>query len=175
MQIDVEIKDAEAKRLFTRLQRRAKDLRPAFREIGEIVRSSVIKNFQTGGRPEKWIPTKIRSIYQAYAGRKTRSGARRKAYTLRGRLTKGFERYTSGKKTLIDRARLQNSITAHAETDRVVLGTDLVYARIHQLGGMAGRNNKVKIPARPYLLVQDEDWPSIGQCLRGFLMKGAQE
>jgi phage virion morphogenesis protein len=151
--------------------RNAKNLTPAFREIGEIVRSSVVKNFQAGGRPEKWVPTKIRSIYMAYLGRGKR---KRKAYTLRGGFTKGFTRYTSGKKTLIDRARLQNSITARAETNRVVVGTDLVYARIHQLGGMAGRNRKVKIPARPYLLVQDEDWAPIGQCLRGFLMKGAQ-
>jgi len=175
VQVDVEIKDRELKRVFTRLMRNAKNLTPAFREIGEIVRSSVIRNFQKGGRPEKWIPTKIRSIYQAYTGQKTRAGARRRAYTIRGRLTKGFERYTSGKKTLIDRARLQNSVTARAETDKVTVGTNLVYARIHQLGGMAGRNKKVKIPARPYLLVQDEDWAPIGQCLRGFLMKGAQE
>ncbi len=171
MQVDVEIKDSEVKRVFTRLMRNAKNLTPAFREIGEIVRSSVVKNFQAGGRPEKWVPTKIRSIYMAYLGRGKR---KRKAYTLRGGFTKGFTRYTSGKKTLIDRARLQNSITARAETNRVVVGTDLVYARIHQLGGMAGRNRKVKIPARPYLLVQDEDWAPIGQCLRGFLMKGAQ-
>jgi phage virion morphogenesis protein len=171
VQVDVEIKDSEVKRVFTRLMRNAKNLTPAFREIGEIVRSSVVKNFQAGGRPEKWVPTKIRSIYMAYLGRGKR---KRKAYTLRGGFTKGFTRYTSGKKTLIDRARLQNSITARAETNRVVVGTDLVYARIHQLGGMAGRNRKVKIPARPYLLVQDEDWAPIGQCLRGFLMKGAQ-
>jgi phage virion morphogenesis protein len=175
LQIDVEIKDKKVQRLFTRLQRNVKDLRPAFRAIGEIVRSSVIRNFQEGGRPEKWEPTRIRSIYQAYTRKKTKSGANRKAYTIRGRLTKAFDRYSSGRKTLIDTARLQNSITARAETNRVVVGTDLVYARIHQLGGMAGRNRKVKIPARPYLLVQDEDWAPIGQCLRGFLMKGAQE
>lgn len=175
MQIDVEIKDKKVQRLFTRLQRNVKDLRPAFREIGEIIRSSVIRNFEEGGRPDKWEPTRIRSIYQAYTGKKTKSGASRKAYTIRGRLTKAFDRYSSGKKTLIDGAYLMNSIKTRAKTDRVIVGTKKPYARIHQLGGMAGRNKKVKIPARPYLLVQEEDWPSIGQCLRGFLMKGVQE
>jgi len=175
LQIDVEIKDKKVQRLFTRLQRNVKDLRPAFRAIGEIVRSSVIKNFQEGGRPEKWEPTRIRSIYQAYTAKKTKSGGNRKAYTIRGRLTKAFDRYSSGKKTLIDTARLQNSVTARAEADRVVIGSNVVYARIHQLGGKAGRNKKVKIPARPYLLVQEEDWTPIRDCLRGFLMKGAQE
>lgn len=175
MQIDVKIKDKEVKRLFTRLKKNVTDLRPAFREVGEIVLSSVIRNFQEGGRPDKWEPTRIRSIYEAYTGRKTKTGANRRAYTVRGRLTKAFERYTAGRKTLIDTARLQNSITARAQSDRVIVGTNVVYARIHQLGGKAGRNKKVKIPARPYLLVQEEDWTPIRDCLRGFLMKGAQE
>lgn len=174
MQIDVEIKDKEIKRLFTRLQGNLKDLTPAFQRIGEIIRSSVIRNFQAGGRPDKWTPTKARSISRAHTGKQTRPGARRKAYTLRGGSAKGSERYTSGKKTLIDTARLQNSITARAGADRVIVGTNLVYARIHQMGGMAGRNKKVRIPARPYLMVQEEDWETMRDCLRGFLMKGAQ-
>lgn len=172
MQIDVEIKDKEIKRLFTRLTSNVKDLRPAFSEIGEIVRSSVIRNFQEGGRPDKWIPTKIRSIYQAYTGKKTKSGATRKVYTIRGRLIKAFDRHASGRKTLIDTARLQNSVTARPEADRVVVGTNAIYARIHQLGGMAGRNKKVKIPARPYLLAQDEDWPQIKTRLIEHLREG---
>jgi len=32
-----------------------------------------------------------------------------------------------------------------------VVGSNLVYARIHELGGYAGRGRKVKIPMRPYL------------------------
>lgn len=32
-----------------------------------------------------------------------------------------------------------------------IRGGGVKYARIHQLGGYAGRNRKVKIPARPYL------------------------
>jgi phage virion morphogenesis protein len=171
MRIDVEIKDKQVQRLFTRLKRNVTDLRPAFRAIGEIVRSSVIRNFQEGGRPEKWEPTKVKSIYRAYLGRGKR---KRKAYTLKGGFTKGFTRYTSGKKTLIDRGKLQNSITVRAGAARVVVGTNRVYARIHQMGGMAGRNKKVRIPARPYLMVQEEDWETMRDCLRGFLMKGAQ-
>ena len=170
MRINVEIKDKEIKRLFTRLQRNLSDLTPAFQRIGEIIRSSVIRNFREGGRPDKWTPTKVRSMSRAHAGKQARPGARRKAYTLRG----GSKRNTSGKKTLVDTARLQNSITARAGADRVIVGTNLVYARIHQMGGMAGRNKKVRIPARPYLMVQEEDWETMRDCLRGFLMKGAQ-
>lgn len=171
MRIDVGIKDKQVQRLFTRLKRNVTDLRLALRAVGEIVRSSVIRNFQEGGRPEKWEPTKVKSIYRAYLGRGKR---KRKAYTLKGGFTKGFARYTSGKKTLIDRARLQNSVTVRALKDKAIVGTKLVYARIHQLGGMAGRNKEVRIPARPYLMVQEEDWETMRDCLRGFLMKGAQ-
>lgn len=31
------------------------------------------------------------------------------------------------------------------------ISTNVVYARIHELGGYAGRGRKVRIPARPYL------------------------
>jgi phage virion morphogenesis protein len=33
----------------------------------------------------------------------------------------------------------------------VIFGSNMVYARIHQLGGQAGRGNKTTIPARPYM------------------------
>ena len=33
----------------------------------------------------------------------------------------------------------------------VIFGSNMVYARIHQQGGQAGRGNKTTIPARPYM------------------------
>ena len=35
------------------------------------------------------------------------------------------------------------------------------YAAIHQLGGDAGRNKKVKIPARPYINLVEDDYDEI--------------
>jgi len=41
--------------------------------------------------------------------------------------------------------------------DSVTIGSSMLYARIHQKGGMAGRGRKVRIPARPYLgLTEDQ-------------------
>jgi phage gpG-like protein len=34
---------------------------------------------------------------------------------------------------------------------RMTIGSDVVYARIHELGGMAGRGHKTRIPRRPYM------------------------
>lgn len=62
-----------------------------------------------------------------------------------------------GGQTLVDSARLKNSITYEASPQMVVIGVNAVYARIHQLGGQAGRGHKVTIPARPYIYITDED------------------
>lgn len=59
--------------------------------------------------------------------------------------------------TLVDTARLRNSI-GHAVTDDVVLvGTAVEYAAIHQYGGKTGRGHAVTMPARPYLGLSQED------------------
>ncbi|WP_107326986.1 phage virion morphogenesis protein [Agrobacterium pusense] len=52
---------------------------------------------------------------------------------------------------------LRGSINMVASENEVRIGSALVYAAIHQLGGEAGRNRKVSIPARPYLGLSSED------------------
>ena len=84
------------------------------------------------------------------------------------------KRAMQGGKTLVDTARLQNSITAKAFSDRAEVGTNVIYAAIHQFGGKAGRGHKVTIPARPFLMVQPEDWTEIKAALTDHLLKGAK-
>lgn len=57
----------------------------------------------------------------------------------------------AGGKTLVDTGTLQNSLSVSASRDEVSVGSNMVYAAIHQLGGKAGRGRKVALPARPYL------------------------
>jgi len=48
--------------------------------------------------------------------------------------------------------QLKRSMTFEAFPDgSVIFGSNMVYARIHQQGGQAGRGNKTTIPARPYM------------------------
>jgi len=48
--------------------------------------------------------------------------------------------------------QLKRSLTFEAYPDgSVIFGSNMVYARIHQQGGQAGRGNKTTIPARPYM------------------------
>ena len=172
MQIYVEIKDQDVKRLLDKLWFRGRNLKPVMVDIGEIVRSSVVRNFVEGGRPDKWTPNAAATIL---------AGINKRHFTRKGLLRKGSSLRLSRGKVLIDTARLQNSITARAYADRVIigpdqakLGTNAKYARIHQLGGMAGRGRKVRIPARPFLLVQDEDWPEIRAATIRYIAGGAK-
>lgn len=74
-------------------------------------------------------------------------------------------------KTLIDKAHLRDSITFRADGDSVSVGTSVIYGRIHQLGGQAGRGHKVTITERPYLGVSDSDERGILDVLKDHLQE----
>lgn len=57
--------------------------------------------------------------------------------------------------------KLAASINTYYDNDSAVIGSNLEYAAIHQLGGQAGKNKKVEIPARPYLKLTDDDFKEI--------------
>ena len=53
--------------------------------------------------------------------------------------------------------QLASSINTYYDNDSAVIGSNLEYAAIHPLGGQAGRNKKVRITARPYLKLIDNE------------------
>ena len=70
-----------------------------------------------------------------------------------------------GNRTLTDTGRLRSSIV-HALTDGghgVEVGSNVLYAAIHQFGGRAGKGRRARIPARPYLGVDERDRDAIAQ------------
>lgn len=101
--IEVKITDAVVRQLLAEIQQRTGNLTPAMKIIGQIVRSSVVKNFESEGRPTPWKKSK----------RADKKGGR----------------------TLTRSGRLMKSITSKAGQSSVEIGTNLAYARIHQLGG----------------------------------------
>jgi len=114
--------------------------------MGERMLLSTEETFRRGGRPEKWAKLSDATIE-----------ARRRAGKWPGR-------------TLIADAILKNSITYDADAHGVAVGTNEIYARIHQMGGQAGRKTApVTIPARPFLVVQDSDISYLERALREFL------
>lgn len=65
-------------------------------------------------------------------------------------------KYRNGK-PLIDTEGLRESISKAADNDTALVGTNMVYAAIHNFGGMAGRGRKVRIPQREFLTLTDQD------------------
>jgi len=134
---------------------------------GSIVRESVRTNFAAGGRPTKWKAIKARDG-----------------------------------QPLRDTGRLQNSITSQVSGDAVYVGTNVKYAAVHQFGAKKGsfgtvvarvrehqrtRGGKTytvrphtrkqrlpwgDIPARPFLMVHDEDRVEIEAILADYIIEG---
>ena len=120
--------------------------KPAMEIIGETGVVSVQRNFEKGGRPTGWEP-----LAEATRARK------------------------KGGSTLVGKGHaggLLGSIHYEAEDNVVYIGTDKIYAAIHNFGGMAGRGNKVKITQREFMLLQEEDVSSINELLSEFILTG---
>lgn len=166
LKLSAELHSKEVKDLLARIQKKTGNLRPAYELIGETVSESVRENFRQGGRPTPWKKSK------------------------RAKAQDG--------QTLVDKGILSGSITYEATRGRVTVGTNVPYAAIHHIGGIipahvvkAKRAKALAIPtpggvvfrrsatipdidmpARPYMMVQDEDWQEIGRQLADYLMKG---
>jgi len=154
MEIKATIQDAEIKNLLTAVSARYGNLRPVFRDIGEVMIKRVDDRFESETDPDgnRWIPTKVLSNYLGYVG--TRKGYKRKAaYTRAGGWRAAFARYLANKKTLQLTGALRGDIHPQYDDTHVEWGTSgrIPYAGIQHMGGPAGRGHKVHIPARPYL------------------------
>lgn len=116
-------------------------------KIGQAMKGQTVRRFHAGVSPEgeAWAPVKN--------PRKDSKGQPRKGAA----------------KPLVDTGRLRNSISFSASAFDVHVGSNVVYARIHQLGGQAGRGRKVTIPARPYLGLSEEDQEEIAALVQEHL------
>lgn len=117
------------------------DLSPAFIEIEVIVLTSVDLNFSSGGRygndnlcgggDQQWDPSR-RALAQ-------------------------------GGQTLIDTGQLVASILVRVVKTKngfqIRAGSNKTYAAVHQLGGTT--ENGLVVPARPYIVLQNEDLEEI--------------
>ena len=172
--IEVKIDDTQVKKLLARIQKNLGDLTPVMKIIGSISRTSIIRNFEKSGRPAKW---------------KKHSGQTEK-------------RRGKGAKILMAQGfagGLAASINYQAGKKSVKVGTNKIYGAVHQFGAKKGsfgtvtasikahlrKGVKIKahtrkmnlpwgdIPARPFLMVQDEDWTEIRAALNDYIVGGA--
>lgn len=180
--ITIRYDDREVQKLISGVADRMGNAQPATKAMGEIVRTSVLRNFEKGGRPGKWTP-----------------------------LAPSTLKRKKSNKILMERGLgggLAGSISYSAAPDKVVIGTNKVYAAVHHFGGKirhpardrilhfkafkrgprkgktrfskagkatygmkaSGKAYSINIPARPYMVIQDEDWTEIKATLRDYII-----
>lgn len=110
--------------------------RPAFDEIGEHLVSTTTQRFRTSVAPDGERWKPSRRVLE-----------------------------NPGEKTLVLQGHLRQSLTHLASSDHVEVGSNLVYAAIHQLGGDAGRGHAAHIDPRPFLGIDDDDEAEIDDIL----------
>ncbi len=175
--LEVTIDDREVREMIDQLSNRVVQLSVPMNLAAEHMRHSVEQNFAVGGRPTRW-PVSARAERE------------------------------SGQ-TLVDTSRLLKSITYSYDHSSIEIGTNVAYARAHQLGyagivmvrshtrrvksrdvrvrfehegrrkrkliakGIAfvrSHDRNMNIPARPFLVVQDEDIVEIKSIIKNYLM-----
>lgn len=148
--VTVKIDDREMQELFSRILENMDDMTPVMRDIGEVVVESVTRNFEQHRSPDgtPWKP-----LAESTKRQRARLGRNPEDILILNRI-------------------LMGSIHAEAGPLSVEIGSDVVYAAIHQLGGKAGRGHSVDIEARQFLGIRDEDWPEIKSSVLDYIITG---
>ncbi len=134
--IEIKIDNKKVEKALLEIAQKTSNLRPLMKNVAGIMADSTEENFKEEGRP-KWKDL----------SEKTKT-ARKKTGHYPGQILQ-----VSGQLAL--------SVTTQYDDTSVVIGSNKVYAAIHQLGGQAGKNKKITIPARPYLKLTDNDFEEI--------------
>lgn len=136
IRIDINATPGYAKVIETlqRFPERSTDLIPLNRNIANKLVEFVDLNFEEGGRPQKWAPLATSTIE-----RKRKMGI------------------TNPERALHQDGLLRQRLTPDYAYDYASAGTRTPYAAIQHFGGQAGRGKKVTIPARPYMVLTEED------------------
>lgn len=143
--IEIKIDNKEVESKLLDLAQKSENLRPLMKNIAGIFAYSTEENFKNEGRPDKWTELSESTIKQR----------------TKNKQWPGMILQVSG--------QLASSVNTYYDNDSAVIGSNLEYAAIHQLGGQAGRNKAVEIPARPYLQLTPEDFEEILSMTENFL------
>lgn len=130
--IEIKLDNKLIQNKLLNIAKKTENLRPLMKNLTGILSFSTEENFKEEGRPkwQKWSEAtkKYRKKIKKYPGQ---------ILQLNGNLA--------------------SSITTYYDDNSAVIGSNLPYAAIHQLGGKAGKNKKVEIPARPYINLSESD------------------
>ena len=171
--IQIQIKDTQIKDLLSKLAARANNMQPGMQSIGETIRTSIERNFAQEGRPEKWKKS-LRAKEES--GQTLSDTARlRRSFTVAAK-----------KDSVIVGTNVIYAALHHFGAKKGRFGTVQANVREHVRHiAKAGKTSTVRahkrkmklprgdIPARPFIMVQNEDWTEIRAMLEDY-MTGAK-
>lgn len=156
--INVSIDTKEVKRALSALEARITNRAPIMHTLGVGLVGHVQRRLGSGALTSRWAP--LNPAYRA---------------TKRNR------------NMLVESGSLRSSLASKADNNKVIVGTNRIYAAIHQLGGeikpkTAKRlffklgtgfisTKSVKIPPRPFLTIEQQDEKMIAEIIFQFLQK----
>ena len=143
--IEIKLNNQEVEQKLQELAKKSSNLKPLMKNIAGIFTSAAEDNFAEEGRPDKWIDLSEVTKKQ-----------RKKIGKYPGQILQ-----VSG--------QLASSVNTYYDDDSAVIGSNLAYAAIHQLGGQAGKNKKVTISARSYLNLTNDDYNEILEIIKEYL------
>ena len=143
--IEIKIDNKDVERKLLELAQKGENLRLLMKNIAGIFASATEENFKNEGRPDKWT-----ELSEATKKQRTKQ-----------KKWPGQILQVSG--------QLASSISTQYDDESAIIGSNLDYAAIHQLGGQAGKNKKVEIPARPYLKLTDDNFNEILDATKQYL------
>jgi phage gpG-like protein len=153
------------------LERKCVNLTSPLSSCGQVLLSSIDKNFVAQGRfaaagevhggTNRWQPLSRATILNRIGGSS--------AFRQNGALRKSAMRKVTSIKILQQSGRLAASFTYTVSGNTLTVGSNVIYAAIHNYGGPTGRGHKVAMPARPMLVVQDEDVDEMIEILSRYL------
>lgn len=160
--VTAEVLDAGVQRAFTRLVSVMENTTPVMAAIGTGVVGSTHRRFvsQTAPGGQKWAP-----------------------------LNPDYKATKKNRRILTESGRLRDSINARPSRDEVRVGTNVVYAGVHQFGATIKPKSashlvfrlasgvvlakSVTIPARPFLGIDEDDEAMIAEVVFGFVERQA--
>lgn len=131
--VEIKLDNKEIEQALLQLAQKCEDLTPMMRNIAGILADAVEENFEKEGRPDKW-----QELAESTIKKRTKKG------------------HFPGRILQVE-GNLANSITTQYDSNSAIIGSNLKYSRIHQLGEYTGRGKKIKIPVRPYLNITENE------------------
>lgn len=172
--INVTIEDREVKADFARIAAKVKDMTPFMGVVGETIRTSVIRNFVAGGRPDKW---QISKRVQKKGGKTLIKSSELMGSVHYVAHMNGVDVGTNIVYAAAQHFGMNKSMMVKVkEHMRKVSSRDVFRGKKKIASGVGhvtdhDRMQKMNLPARPFLMIQEEDWPVIKEQAEHYLLK----